>query len=144
MTPAVRAIVDFFRLVKRENEVNQQILAFSISHNERNVRIYSHYAVIKGKDTEYYRYPIDDFSFYCDGQQGELDSIPICQESIQYMGTQSFQGDLLVVPGSGDSSPSEAPGLSQNVGNPTQPEQPAATPDTSVAMPDEAKRRKGE
>jgi hypothetical protein len=33
MTLAVRAIVELLRLVKREDEVNRQILAFSISHN---------------------------------------------------------------------------------------------------------------
>ncbi|KAJ4414617.1 hypothetical protein N0V85_003070 [Neurospora sp. IMI 360204] len=63
MTLAVRAIVELFRSLKREDEVNRQILAFSISHNENWVTIYGHYPVINGKDTEYYRYPIESVDF---------------------------------------------------------------------------------
>ncbi|KAK0708582.1 hypothetical protein B0H67DRAFT_603500 [Lasiosphaeris hirsuta] len=63
MTLAVRAIVELFRIVKREDEVNRQILAFSISHDHRSVRIYGHYPVIAGKDNKYYRHPIREFSF---------------------------------------------------------------------------------
>ncbi|KAI1123341.1 hypothetical protein F5Y10DRAFT_286287 [Nemania abortiva] len=55
MTIAVRAAVSLYRIVKREHEVNRQILAFSISHNDGWVRIYGHYPVIEGKDTKYYR-----------------------------------------------------------------------------------------
>ncbi|KAG8415721.1 hypothetical protein J3458_009544 [Metarhizium acridum] len=63
MTLAVRGVVELFRAVKRENEVHRQILAFSISHDHRLVRIYGHYPVIDGKDTKYYRHPIHEFSF---------------------------------------------------------------------------------
>ncbi|KAI9788165.1 MAG: hypothetical protein M1816_007211 [Peltula sp. TS41687] len=63
MTLAVRAIVELFRLVKREKELDREILAFSVSHDHRSVRIYSHYPVINGKDTKYYRHPIREFSF---------------------------------------------------------------------------------
>ncbi len=63
MTLAVRAIVELFRLVKREKEVDREILAFSISHDHRSVRIYGHYPVINGKDTKYYRHPIHTFDF---------------------------------------------------------------------------------
>ncbi|ATY67240.1 hypothetical protein A9K55_000341 [Cordyceps militaris] len=63
MTLAVRAIVELFRLVGREGEVNRQILAFSISHDHRIVRIYGHYAVIQDKDTKYYRHPVHTFDF---------------------------------------------------------------------------------
>ncbi|KAK3347240.1 hypothetical protein B0T25DRAFT_625268 [Lasiosphaeria hispida] len=63
MTLVVRAIVELFRALKREGEVHQQILAFSISHDHRSVRIYGHYPVIAGKDTKYYRYPIYTFDF---------------------------------------------------------------------------------
>ncbi|POS69146.1 hypothetical protein DHEL01_v212459 [Diaporthe helianthi] len=62
-TLAVRAVVELFRLVKREKEVDREILAFSISHDHSNVRIYGHYPVINGKDTKYYRHKIDGFSF---------------------------------------------------------------------------------
>ncbi|KAL2190368.1 hypothetical protein L209DRAFT_750445 [Thermothelomyces heterothallicus CBS 203.75] len=63
MTLAVRAIVELFRIVKREDELNRKILAFSISHNHQSVRIYGHYLVIAGKDTKYYRHPIRTFDF---------------------------------------------------------------------------------
>ncbi|KAL2172954.1 uncharacterized protein P884DRAFT_213584 [Thermothelomyces heterothallicus CBS 202.75] len=63
MTLAVRGIVELFRAVKRENEVNRKILAFSVSHDHRSVRIYGHYPVINGQDTKYYRHPIRTFDF---------------------------------------------------------------------------------
>ena len=63
MTLAVRAIVELYRLVGREMELHREILAFSISHDHRSVRIYGHYPVIDGKDTKYYRHPIHEFSF---------------------------------------------------------------------------------
>ncbi|KAH8749543.1 hypothetical protein F5883DRAFT_608964 [Diaporthe sp. PMI_573] len=63
MTLAVRAIVELFRAVKCEDEVHRQILAFSISHDHRSVRIYAHYAEIDGKVAKYYRHPIREFSF---------------------------------------------------------------------------------
>ena len=50
MTLAVRGVVELFRLVKREKELHRQILAFSISHDHRSVRIYGHYPVTEGKD----------------------------------------------------------------------------------------------
>lgn len=62
-TLAVRAIVELFRLVKREKELDHEILAFSISHDHELVRIYGHYPVIDEKDTKYYRYQIRAFSF---------------------------------------------------------------------------------
>jgi hypothetical protein len=63
MTLAVRGIVELFRAVKREDEVNRKILAFSLSHDHQSVRIYGHYPVITGKDTKYYRHPIRNFVF---------------------------------------------------------------------------------
>ncbi|KAF6837369.1 hypothetical protein CMUS01_05069 [Colletotrichum musicola] len=62
-TLAARAIVELFRLVKREEEVHRQILAFSISHDHRSVWIYGYYPVIDGKDAKFYRHPIHEFSF---------------------------------------------------------------------------------
>jgi len=49
MTMAVRGTVELFRLVKREKELHRQILAFSISHDHRTVRIYGHYPMVDGK-----------------------------------------------------------------------------------------------
>ncbi|OAA40917.1 hypothetical protein NOR_05499 [Metarhizium rileyi] len=63
MTLAVRAVTELFRAVKREAEIDREILAFSISHDHRSVRIYGHYPVIDGKDIKYYRHPIRAFDF---------------------------------------------------------------------------------
>lgn len=70
MTMAARAIVELFRLAKRENEVHRQILSFSVSHDHRSVRIYGYYPVVDGKETKYYRHLIHDFSFIAlDGKE---------------------------------------------------------------------------
>jgi hypothetical protein len=63
MTLAVRGIVELFRLVKCEQDLHREILAFSISHDYRAVRIYGHYAEINGREQKYYRHPIREFSF---------------------------------------------------------------------------------
>lgn len=63
MTVAVRALVELFKSVKREEELDREILAFSVSHDHRSVRIYGHYPVIDGDKTTYYRHPIHEFSF---------------------------------------------------------------------------------
>ncbi|PGH09898.1 hypothetical protein AJ80_07608 [Polytolypa hystricis UAMH7299] len=63
MTLAVRGVVELFKLVGREEEVNREILAFSISHDHRTVRIYGHYAVVEGNKTSFYRHPIRTFDF---------------------------------------------------------------------------------
>jgi hypothetical protein len=63
MTLAVRGVVEMFRHVKSEKEIDREILTFSVSHDDRSMRIYGHYPVIKEKDTVYYRYLIREFSF---------------------------------------------------------------------------------
>ena len=63
MSVALRALVILFRLIKREQELDRKILTFSISHDDRSVRIYGHYPVIKGDRTAFYRHPIREFSF---------------------------------------------------------------------------------
>ncbi|KAF7535570.1 hypothetical protein G7Z17_g13187 [Cylindrodendrum hubeiense] len=60
-TLAVRAVVELFRSVKREGEVHRQILAFSVSHDDRLVRIYGYYPVLFGSDTWYCRQPMHAF-----------------------------------------------------------------------------------
>ena len=62
-TLTARAIVELFRLVKREKEIDRQVLAFSISHDHRLVRIYGYYPVIDGENTKFYRHPIHTFDF---------------------------------------------------------------------------------
>jgi hypothetical protein len=63
ITLAVRSVVELFKLVKREKELHREILAFSISHDHRTVRIYGHYPVIDGPKTTFYRHPIYTFDF---------------------------------------------------------------------------------
>ncbi|KAL2374503.1 hypothetical protein RJZ57_001033 [Blastomyces gilchristii] len=62
-TIAVRATVELFKLVKREREVNREILAFSVSHDHTAVRIYGHYTVLEGEKMNFYRHPIHKFDF---------------------------------------------------------------------------------
>lgn len=70
ITLVVRAIVKLFCLVERENEAHWQILAFSISHDYRTVRIYGHYPVIDGKDIRCYRCLVQEFFFIAlDGKE---------------------------------------------------------------------------
>lgn len=63
MTIAVRGIVELYRAVKRENELNREILAFSISHDHSSVRIWGHYPVIERDKSIFYRHPIHKFDF---------------------------------------------------------------------------------
>ena len=59
---AANAVVESYRLISRQNELNQKILTFSISHDHQAVKIYGHYALIKGKETTFYRYLLRHFS----------------------------------------------------------------------------------
>ncbi|KAL9098127.1 MAG: hypothetical protein Q9163_006154 [Psora crenata] len=68
MTVAVRALVELYRSIKREKELDREILAFSVSHDHRSVRIYGHYPVIKGDKTTFYRHPIRQF-YFTDGEE---------------------------------------------------------------------------
>ena len=63
MSIALRALVVLYRYVKREKELNREILAFSISHDHSSVRIYGHYPVIEGDKIIFYRHPIHKFDF---------------------------------------------------------------------------------
>jgi hypothetical protein len=63
MTLAVRGIVELFKYVGREKELHREILAFSVSHDDKSVRIYGHYPVIDGNKTMFYRHLIRMFNF---------------------------------------------------------------------------------
>ena len=63
---AVNAVVELYRLVSRQDELNHKILAFSISHDDRGVRIYGHYPVIKEQRVLFYRHHIKSFDFTSD------------------------------------------------------------------------------
>lgn len=59
----MRTVVELFRLIKRENEINREILIFSISHDHQSIRIYDHYAVIDDLEIIFYRHSIRKFNF---------------------------------------------------------------------------------
>jgi hypothetical protein len=55
------SVVELFRAVKREKQQHREILAFSISHDNITVRIYSHYPLVEEDKATYYRHPIHKF-----------------------------------------------------------------------------------
>ena len=62
MTVAIRGIVELFRKVERAEELHGKALGFSISHDDRQVRIYVHYPEIDGLNTKCYRHTLRDFT----------------------------------------------------------------------------------
>ncbi|KAL8885833.1 MAG: hypothetical protein Q9215_006362 [Flavoplaca cf. flavocitrina] len=63
MTIAVRGIVELFKMVKRDNELNGKLLTFSVTHDHRMVRLYGHYPVIENsKTTKIYRHAIHTYA----------------------------------------------------------------------------------
>lgn len=69
---AVRAIIELYKAafgtssVNRVNELYGKVLAFSVSHNERQVNLYGHYVVPSDDPAVglgFYRYEIDMFGF---------------------------------------------------------------------------------
>lgn len=164
MTLAVRGVVELFRAVKREDEVNRKILAFSVSHDHTSVRIYGHYPVIAGKDTKYYRHPIYKFDFTALDGKDKWTAYRFTKNVYDTWMPKHFENICSAI----DQLPSEwnfdvpplsgATGLSQGLGNLMQPDasyaslpdkggsqssnagQQAATSDTSFSEP---KRRKG-
>jgi hypothetical protein len=167
MTLAVRAIVELFRIVKREREVHRQILAFSVSHDHRSVRIYGHYPVIAEKDTKYYRYPIHTFDFTALDGKDKWTAYRFTKNVYDTWMPAHFKNicsaiDQLPSELDFDVPPlSEATGLSQeleslvhsNAGSVSEPvereaqsssaERQGLTPDTSFTEPGATKRRKG-
>ena len=169
MTLAVRGIVELFRAVKREDEVNRKILAFSVSHDHRSVRIYGHYPVITGKDIQYFRHPIHTFDFTALDGKDKWTAYRFTKNVYDTWMPTHFKNicsaiDQLPSDLNFDVPPlSEATGLSQDLGNLMQSdascasvpdergsqssnaEQQAVTPGTSFSEPkrSEPKRRKG-
>ena len=60
---AANIIVELYKLIKRQDELNQRILTYSISYDNKAARLYGHYALITEKDTLFYRYIIKKFNF---------------------------------------------------------------------------------
>ncbi|KAF2726803.1 hypothetical protein EJ04DRAFT_582451 [Polyplosphaeria fusca] len=55
MTIAVRAVVELFKLVGRENELHREVVAFAISHDDESVRLYAYYPFIDGDKVTVWR-----------------------------------------------------------------------------------------
>lgn len=156
MTIAVRAVVELFRAVKREEEVNRQILAFSISHDHRMVRIYGHYPVMDGKDTKYYRHLIREFGFTEMEGREKWAAYRFTKNVYDIWMPDHFKSICTAIDELPDSLDFDVPSLSalsQNLGSLMQraagsdnqssdTELPADTPDTSFTRPQVAKRRK--
>ncbi|KAK8225021.1 hypothetical protein BKA81DRAFT_189964 [Phyllosticta paracitricarpa] len=60
---AMRGIVELFTLAKREHEINNQVIVFSVVFDHASVTIYGHYAEISvtGEAAKYYRHMIQDY-----------------------------------------------------------------------------------
>lgn len=69
MSIALRALVVLFSSVKREKELDREILTFSVSHDDRMMKIYDHYPVIEGDKTTFYRHSIGGFAFAHDEEK---------------------------------------------------------------------------
>ena len=69
MTCAVKAVIELYMYAKWDEkfdwrkELNREILGFSISHDDKGVRIYGHYPVLEGDKTTFYRHSIHSFDF---------------------------------------------------------------------------------
>ena len=59
---AANAVVQLYRAINRQHELNREVLGFSISHNHNMVCLWAHYAVIDGDTTQFYRHQIDGCS----------------------------------------------------------------------------------
>jgi hypothetical protein len=55
MTVAVRAVVELFKLVGREEELHREIVALAISHDDESVRLYAYYPFIEGDKVTIWR-----------------------------------------------------------------------------------------
>jgi hypothetical protein len=62
-TVAIRGLVTLFRDVGCEDLLHQQILGFSISYNDEDVRIYGHYPYISGEEVTYHRQTVQFITF---------------------------------------------------------------------------------
>lgn len=55
--------------MSRQDEFNQKILIFSILHDNEIIRMYEHYALIKEKNTLFYRHFIKKFDFISENDE---------------------------------------------------------------------------
>ena len=60
----VNAMIELHRVLGDSyiSQLSGQILVFSVSHNHEQIKIYSHYAILDGTQTTFYRYLFDSFN----------------------------------------------------------------------------------
>ena len=63
MTIGMKAVVELFRVVGREEELHCRIIGFSYSHDHEAIRIWGHYPVINGESTMFRRHAIRKYNF---------------------------------------------------------------------------------
>ncbi|KAI2624937.1 hypothetical protein GGR54DRAFT_594198 [Hypoxylon sp. NC1633] len=61
-TIKLRKLITLFQLIHQEQKLHRKVLNFSISHNNKAIRIYGHYPFINKKRTTYHRYIISKFN----------------------------------------------------------------------------------
>ena len=68
----VDTILQLYQAVNKSKAIglSGQILMFSISHNNKRVNLYGHFAIVKGEKINFYRYPITSFTLNFDEGQG--------------------------------------------------------------------------
>lgn len=59
----VSGVIELYRAVSRVKELHRKVLAFSVSHDNENVRIYGHYALTDGDKVSFYRHAITKYDF---------------------------------------------------------------------------------
>src|SRR5256714_414314 len=69
MTIALRGVVELYRRAGRVMDVDRRFLGFSISHDDRLIRIFGHYPEINGEKTSYYQHSIREF--ICGDEDGK-------------------------------------------------------------------------
>ena len=69
MIIVVKTLIELFRSMKREKELNRKILVFFISHNHIVARIYDHYSMIEENKIIFYRHSIRKFNFTDDKEK---------------------------------------------------------------------------
>jgi hypothetical protein len=152
---AARGVAELYRLVGREKEIHRQILAFSISHDHRLVRIYGYYPVVTGEDITYYRHPIHEFSLIALDGKEKWTAYRFTKNIYAIWMPNHFKRicsviDQIPVPDPVAPVPSDSTGLSQSlVHYNLDPDVDTAsrladenTPNTSYSQPGSAKRRK--
>ncbi|KAK3669475.1 hypothetical protein LTR78_010661 [Recurvomyces mirabilis] len=53
---AGNTVIELYQKIAAEKELHQRILAFSVSHNQRIVKIFGHFALIDGRKITFHRH----------------------------------------------------------------------------------------